>query len=175
MNRRILIAITCFSIGVLIVFGTMGMAPPNGQKKAETEQKSFTVYPIGIVKKEGDRTTIVLDAKYKDGLLGVDKLSHIFVLYWFDRNDTPEKRAILQVHPRGDKKNPLAGVFATRSPFRPNLIAQSRCKVLSVKDNVIEIDAIDAFPDTPVLDLKPASRPPWMEPDEIPPGMRGDQ
>jgi tRNA (Thr-GGU) A37 N-methylase len=38
--------------------------------------------------------------------------------------------------------------------MRPNLIAISRCKILSVKDNIIEIDSIDAFPDTPVLDLK---------------------
>ncbi|MGQ9574824.1 MAG: TrmO family methyltransferase domain-containing protein [Thermoguttaceae bacterium] len=85
----------------------------------------------------------------------MEKLSQIWVLYWFDRNDTPQKRSILQVHPRGDPNNPLTGVFATRSPVRPNLIALSRCKVLSVRENVIEIDEIDAFPDTPVLDLKP--------------------
>jgi tRNA (Thr-GGU) A37 N-methylase len=46
-------------------------------------------------------------------------------------------------------------VFATRAPVRPNLIALSRCRVLSVRDNVVEIDDIDAFPDTPVLDIKP--------------------
>ena len=46
------------------------------------------------------------------------------------------------------------GVFSTRAPVRPNLIALTRCTVLSVKDNVIEIDNIDAFPDTPVLDIK---------------------
>jgi tRNA (Thr-GGU) A37 N-methylase len=46
-------------------------------------------------------------------------------------------------------------VFATRAPVRPNLIALSRCRVLAVKDNIIEIDAIDACADTPVLDLKP--------------------
>jgi tRNA (Thr-GGU) A37 N-methylase len=46
-------------------------------------------------------------------------------------------------------------VFATRAPMRPNLIALTRCKILSVKKNVIEIDSIDAFTDTPVLDLKP--------------------
>jgi tRNA (Thr-GGU) A37 N-methylase len=61
----------------------------------------------------------------------------------------------LQVHPRGNPDNPLRGVFATRSPFRPNLIALSQVKLLAVRDNLIEIDAIDAFADTPVLDLKP--------------------
>ena len=65
------------------------------------------------------------------------------------------QRAILQVHPRGDQKNPLTGVFATRSPFRPNLIALSLCKIVSVKENVIEVEKIDAFEGTPVLDIKP--------------------
>ncbi len=56
---------------------------------------------------------------------------------------------------RRNPKNPLRGVFATRAPVRPNLIALSRVRVISVRGNVIEIDGIDAFPDTPVLDLKP--------------------
>jgi len=116
--------------------------------------KKYTVYPIGWVRKTEGQTTIVVDKKYQEGLLGLDKFSEVWVLYWFDRNDTPEKRAILQVHPRGDKKNPKRGVFATHSPVRPNLIAMSKCKIISVKDNVIEIEGIDAFPDTPVLDLK---------------------
>ena len=85
----------------------------------------------------------------------MEELSEIWVLYWFDRNDTPQKRSILQVHPKGDPNNPIRGVFATRAPVRPNLIALSRCKIRSVKENIIEIDQIDAFPDTPILDLKP--------------------
>lgn len=114
----------------------------------------FTVYPIGYVRKEDGRTTIVFREEYQPGLLGVDRLSHVWVLWWFDRNDTPEKRSILQVHPQGDPAKPLTGVFATHAPVRPNLIAMTRCKVVSVAENVIEIESIDAFPDTPVLDLK---------------------
>ncbi len=98
---------------------------------------------------------IVLDKKYQPGFLGVEKLSDIWVRWWFDRHDRPLLRSILQVHPRGNLANPLTGVFATRVPVRPNLIAVTLCKVLSVKENIIEIDQIDAFPDTPVLDLKP--------------------
>jgi tRNA-Thr(GGU) m(6)t(6)A37 methyltransferase TsaA len=101
------------------------------------------------------KTFIEIEKRYQPALLGVDGLKTIQVLYWFDRNDSPEKRAILQVHPRGDPDRPLRGVFATRSPFRPNLIAISEVRVLAVRDNIIEIDAIDAFADTPVLDLKP--------------------
>ena len=62
---------------------------------------------------------------------------------------------VLQVHPKGNPQNPLTGVFATRSPRRPNLIALTLCKVLAVKDNVVEIDKTDAFDGTPVLDIKP--------------------
>jgi tRNA (Thr-GGU) A37 N-methylase len=50
--------------------------------------------------------------------------------------------------------NPLTGVFACHSPCRPNLIGLSVCKILSIKDNVIQIDSIDAFNDSPVIDLK---------------------
>ena len=126
---------------------------------SEKSVRKFTVYPIGWVRKSDGRTTIVVDKKYQPGLLRIERLSHIWVLYWFDRNDTPQKRSILQVHPRGDKKNPLTGVFATHSPVRPNLIAMSRCKVIAVKGNVIEIESIDAFADTPVLDIKSGVRP----------------
>ena len=120
----------------------------------EAERKEFKVHPIGYVRKTESKTTIVLDKKYEPGLLRMEKQSEIWVLWWFDRNDTPEKRSILQVHPRGNPGNPLTGVFATHSPVRPNLIAMTRCKIISVKDNVIEIESIDAFPDTPVLDIK---------------------
>ena len=54
----------------------------------------------------------------------------------------------------GNRENPLTGVFGTRSPRRPNLIAMTQCKVISVKENVIEIEGIDAFADTPVVDIK---------------------
>jgi tRNA-Thr(GGU) m(6)t(6)A37 methyltransferase TsaA len=98
---------------------------------------------------------IVLDKQYQKGLLGLEEWSHVHVIWWFDKNDTPQRRAVLQVHPRGDKANPLTGVFACRAPVRPNLIALSLCKIVSIKDNMIEIANIDAFPGTPVLDLKP--------------------
>lgn len=108
--------------------------------------------PIGWVRKSEDRTFIAVDRRYQPALLGVADLAAIWVLYWFDRNDTPEQCAILQVHPRRDPTNPVRGVFATRAPVRPNLIALSRCRVLSVLYNIVEIDA---YADSPVLDIKP--------------------
>lgn len=116
---------------------------------------SYVLNPIGTVQKDEDRTQLIIHKEYQPGLLGLDGFSHIWVFWWFDQNDTPEKRSILQVHPRGNTGNPLTGVFGTRAPVRPNLIAQTLCKVLEIEGNVIRIEWIDAFPDTPVLDIKP--------------------
>ncbi len=121
----------------------------------QQQSTAFSVHPIGHVKKTGDRALIVLDKKYERGLLGLDGFSHVYVFWWFDRNDTPEGRAVLQVHPRGNKRNPITGVFATRSPRRPNLIALTLSKIVAVKENVVEVEKIDAFDGTPVLDMKP--------------------
>lgn len=117
-------------------------------------KESFSIYPIGVVKKQNARVWIDLLADCLDGLLGLDGFSHINVLFWFHENDNPEKRAILQVHPRRDEKNPLTGVFATHSPARPNLIGLTRCKILSIEENRIIIEDIDALDGTPVIDIK---------------------
>jgi tRNA-Thr(GGU) m(6)t(6)A37 methyltransferase TsaA len=120
----------------------------------EVEMK-FDVRPIGWVRKTQTKTRIVLYKKYQAGLEGIERRSEIWVLWWFHRNDNPRMRSTLKVHPRGNPANPLKGVFATRAPLRPNLIALSRCKIVSVRNNIVEIDSIDAYPNTPVLDLKP--------------------
>jgi len=144
----------------------------NAVLSQEMTEKQFILKPIGSVQKEKGRSTLVLNKDFGPALRGLDGFSHVWIFWWFDRNDTPEKRSILQVYPRGNRKNPLTGVFACRSPVRPNLIALTLCRILSVKDNVVEIDKIDAFANTPILDLKPyipgydsakASVPNWLK------------
>ena len=143
--------------GSLLCLLLAAMDPGPGAWASEAsgdERLEYKVYPIGWVRKSEGRTYLVIEEAYQDALMGVEQLDAIWVLWWFDRNDTPEKRSILQVHPFGDPVNPLRGVFATRAPVRPNLIALTRCNIISVKGNVIEIEEIDAFADTPILDLK---------------------
>ena len=130
---------------------TVGAETMN-EAKSET---FFALYPVGEVKKQYGSIKLQIFNKYCDALKGLDGFSHVFVLYWFDRNDTPEKRSILQVHPRGNRKNPLTGVFACRAPVRPNLIALSLCKILAIENGTIVIDKIDAFDGSPILDIKP--------------------
>ena len=115
---------------------------------------SFSLSPIGVVTRQDKNLWIDVFDDYSDGLLGLEGFTHINVLFWFHENDTPEKRAVLQVHPRRDEQNPLTGVFATHSPVRPNLIGLTRCKILSIEGNRIVIEDIDALDGTPVIDIK---------------------
>jgi tRNA-Thr(GGU) m(6)t(6)A37 methyltransferase TsaA len=137
------------SAGLLL--GLASVVPSDGAK----EEEFFRVYAIGLVHKSDGRTFIEMHKKYEEGLLGLDGFSHVQVFWWFSKNDIPQKRAILRVYPRGDPANPLTGVFATRAPVRPNLIALTTCKILSVEGRRVYLDSIDAFDGTPVIDLKP--------------------
>jgi tRNA-Thr(GGU) m(6)t(6)A37 methyltransferase TsaA len=112
------------------------------------------IFPIGIVRRQGKKTWIELKEDLVEGLLGLEAFSHIVVLYWLHHNDTPTRRAILQVRPKKKPTNPLTGVFATHSPVRPNLIALTICKIVSIEHNTIFIRDMDAQDGSPVLDIK---------------------
>ena len=149
---------------------------------AEKGATVLQVFPIGTVERREGKTYLEVHEKHAAGLHGLEGFSHVVVLYWFDRNDTPEKRSILQVHPRGNPRNPLTGVFATRAPVRPNLIGLSVCRIVEVGKGRVQVAEIDAFDHTPIVDLKPfipadsptqdvrmpdwAPRPPAAEPRE---------
>jgi tRNA-Thr(GGU) m(6)t(6)A37 methyltransferase TsaA len=151
MTFRYLVALLLAITGFMPGLAAWASTEPAVQQSLPT----YSVHPIGWIRKLAGKTYVEIDKRYQPAMMGLEKLKSIWVLYWFDRNDIPEKRSILQVHPRGNTDSPLRGVFATRSPYRPNLIAQSQVNILSITENVIEIDDIDAFADTPVLDLKP--------------------
>ncbi len=84
------------------------------------------------------------------GLSGVATGDEIIVVTWLHRAD----RGVLQVHPRGDPGTPLAGVFATRSPHRPNPLGLHRVTVLEVSGIRLRIGPIEAIDGTPVVDIK---------------------
>ena len=117
-------------------------------------KQSLISHPIGVVHNTDEAVSVEIFAEYADGLLGLEQFSHVNVLYWFHENDTPEDRRTLQVHPCGNEANPLTGVFATHSPCRPNLIALTRCRLLSVEGRHLIIDEIDAIDGSPVVDIK---------------------
>lgn len=135
--------------------GAKGGDPTPAEPGGEGDRRTFTLRPIGRVEVTGGAASIRTFDAYAEGLLGLDQWSHAMVFYWFDRNDTPDKRRILRVHPRGNPANPLTGVFACRSPFRPNLVAFTLCRIASIEGSVLRVEGLDAFDGTPVLDLKP--------------------
>ena len=122
--------------------------------RTESMSESFQVFPVGVVRRKEKAVWIEIFDQYSDALLGLEGFSHIQVLFWFHENDTALKRNTLRVHPRKDKKNPLTGVFATHSPRRPNPIGLTLCKINSIEGRHIKIEDIDAFDETPVIDIK---------------------
>lgn len=90
--------------------------------------------------------------EFRRALSDVSVGDQLIVLTWLDRAD----RSVLAVHPRGDPKNPITGVFSTRSPDRPNPIGLHRVRVLSISDgSILEVEDLEALDNTPVLDIKP--------------------
>lgn len=97
---------------------------------------------------------IVVDERYAAALQGVRAGDLIEVLTWLHEAD----RAVLEVHPCGDRSRPVAGVFATRSPDRPNPIGLHRVTVTAIDGTIVHIGALEAIDGTPVVDLKPLLR-----------------
>jgi tRNA (adenine37-N6)-methyltransferase len=95
---------------------------------------------------------IVLDARFVAGLKGVEPGQRLMVIFYFHHSRGYE----LQQHPRGDLSRPRRGVFALRSPRRPNPIGVTVVDVLAVSGNLLDVEGLDAINGTPVLDLKPA-------------------
>jgi len=97
---------------------------------------------------------LVIDDKL-DGILdGIEEFSHLLVLYWADRIPE-ERRSTLKVHPMGREDFPLLGIFATRSPVRPNPILATIVRLLERKGNVLKVQGIEAINGSPILDIKP--------------------
>ena len=84
-------------------------------------------------------------------LEGLAPGEEIILITWFHQSG----RDVLKVHPRGDRKNPLTGVFATRSPDRPNPLGLHRVTVLEIAGNRLFVGPIEAIDGTPVVDIKP--------------------
>jgi tRNA-Thr(GGU) m(6)t(6)A37 methyltransferase TsaA len=94
---------------------------------------------------------VVLDPEHRAGLLGLRAGQVVILLTWLHLAD----RTVLQVHPRSDPTRPLTGVFATRSPDRPNPVGLHEVRVLAVEDDGFTVEGLEAVDGTPVVDIKP--------------------
>lgn len=126
------------------------------------ERERISCIPIGVVENgwtgEGPKpetSRIHLREEFRDGLPGLEKLARVQVL-WYMHQLGPEVRSRLQAHPMGDQEKPLRGVFALRSPMRPNPIGSSVVDVVEVDGLTVAVRRLDAFDGSPVIDIKHA-------------------
>ena len=94
---------------------------------------------------------IEVNAFARECLDGLRPGDNVIVLTWLHRAD----RTVLKVHPRSDPRRPLTGVFATRSPDRPNPIGLHRVTVHEISDSKLQVGPMEAIDGTPVVDIKP--------------------
>lgn len=129
----------------------------------------YDIEPIGVVyseltsleiaPKQGDEggpaAWLELNETAAPGLAGLEVGVELVVLTWLHLAE----RDVLQVHPRGDQTRPVVGVFATRSPDRPNPIGLHQVKVLEISRRRLKVAPLEAIDGTPVVDLKPVLGP----------------
>jgi len=114
---------------------------------------------------------IEVDPDWAEALDGIEGFSHIWVVWWLDRYETPPTSH--RVHPEGRSEMPLVGLFATRSPRRPCPIAITAVRLLAHQGARLRVEGMDACAGTPIFDIKPylrrgdlvpeATAPDWLE------------
>jgi tRNA-Thr(GGU) m(6)t(6)A37 methyltransferase TsaA len=115
------------------------------------------VFPIGKIKNTNGEVAVKLDDKYKAALKGLDNYSHVKIIWWMDGCDNETDRAtLLEKKPYKNGPDEI-GVFALRSPERPNPIAVSTGQITFIEhaSGTIELTYIDANDESIVLDIKP--------------------
>ncbi len=98
---------------------------------------------------------LVFDERYAAALDGLTSGSDVLLLTWLHLAD----RDALTTHPRGDVDRPLTGVFATRSPDRPNPLGLHDVHVLAIEGTRVHVRSLEALDGTPILDIKPVLTP----------------
>lgn len=128
------------------------------------ESSAMTLRAIGTVKNQYKQppgrsdwwtelvSEIVIEPELIEALDGLDDFSHIIVIFWIHR---PEREVQLRIHPMGRRDIPLTGLFATRTPARPNRIGLTVVRLLDLRDNILKVQGLDALDESPVIDIKP--------------------
>jgi tRNA-Thr(GGU) m(6)t(6)A37 methyltransferase TsaA len=130
------------------------------------KETGFLLFPIGVVRSSlksleecpkqghegGPEAWLEIAPAFADAMDGLTVGREILVLTWLDKG----RRDLLKVHPRGNPEVPLRGVFATRSPDRPNPIGLHRVEVLEVDNKGrLRVRPLEVLDGTPIIDIKP--------------------
>lgn len=124
-------------------------------EKKPSHKETYQVQPIGTIRRNGDEIHLEIDEAFRPGLTQLEHFSHVMVFWWAEFFDNEESRAMLQMQPPY-AEDQVTGVFASRSPFRPNPIMMTTCKLLGMEkeQGTLKVADIDAFDGTRLVDLK---------------------
>ncbi len=118
--------------------------------------KALTINPIGAVRVEKGSFWLNIFPKYAGGLNQLENFSHVNVLWWCHHFDNTKDRQVLQCEQPYQKAPASVGIFATRSPLRPNPIALTIVPIINIAEGgKIYLPYIDAEDGSPIIDLKP--------------------
>ncbi len=110
---------------------------------------------IGVVESSGELSSVKIFPEFCVGLEGLNNFSHITVLYWFHLRNSEEERRTLRVVPRRHLGAPQVGVFASRSPSRPNPVGLCVVELVKIQDCTLVVRGLDALDGSPIIDIKP--------------------
>jgi len=110
---------------------------------------------IGVVESSGELSRVRIFPEFRAGLQGLNSFSHIIILYWIHLRDREDERRVLRVVPKRHPGAPQVGVFASRSPSRPNPIGLCVVKLAKVEHCTLIVKGLDAFDESPIIDIKP--------------------
>ncbi len=125
--------------------------------------RELIVRPVGEVGRsrgKGLKEVIVYE-EFAPGLSGIEEHIHLIVLWWLHRSESDRdtlqfKPSLSKVVPKGDTRVlELHGVFSSRAPLRPNPVAVTVVQLVDVEGNTLIVRGLDAFPGSPVIDIKP--------------------
>ncbi|WP_438498311.1 tRNA (N6-threonylcarbamoyladenosine(37)-N6)-methyltransferase TrmO [Paenibacillus sp. IHBB 3054] len=119
-----------------------------------SKQEVYNVIPVGVVAGQPDNLRLELKPEFHPALKGLQNFSHCQILWWIHEFADDHFRQTTQVQPPYEA--PLSGVFASRSPVRPNPLGLSVAAIVSVdmESGIVEVAGLDAYPGTPILDIK---------------------
>jgi tRNA-Thr(GGU) m(6)t(6)A37 methyltransferase TsaA len=114
------------------------------------------VHFIGtVVKASEEEVEVHLFPEFCAGLKEITRFSHLIILYWMHLRDSEKERQTILVFPKRHAVNTETGVFACRSPSRPNPIGLCVVELMKIKKCVLTVKGLDAVEGSPVVDIKP--------------------
>ena len=138
-----------------------------GKVESPWTERSACPKNMAAARQTGRPARLLVDEAYRPGLMGLERSSHAIVLTWLDR----ATRDLIVQKPRHAEH--ASGVFALRSPARPNPIGLHVCRIVGIDhaNGVVDLDAIDVLDGTPLVDIKPY----FASTDSVPDAVRAER